>query len=106
MIPVAVAVAGPLLGIHRTEVKDRIERAISTFSQSNPFGHFLTITVLVLVAVVLARSGRIRIGALLALVPVGLALALDLHPAGLGGGRRRACSSCSGWPASAAWCPR
>jgi O-antigen ligase len=76
VIPVAVAVAGPLLGIHRTEVKDRIERVISTFSQSNPFGHFLTITVLVLVAVVLARSGRIRIGALLALVPVGLALAL------------------------------
>ena len=43
-IPVAVAVAGPLVGITRTEVKDRIERAISTFSQSNPFGHFLTIT--------------------------------------------------------------
>ena len=76
VIPVAVAVAGPLVGIHRTEVKDRIERVISTFSQSNPFGHFLTITVLVLLAVVLARSGRIRIGALLALVPVGLALAL------------------------------
>ena len=75
-IPVAVAVAGPLVGISRTEVKDRIERAISTFSQSNPFGHFLTITVLVLVAVVLARSGRTRLGALLALVPVGVALAL------------------------------
>jgi O-antigen ligase len=76
VIPVAVAVAGPLVGIHRTEVKYGIERAISTFSQSNPFGHFLTITVLVLLAVVLARSGRPRIGALLALVPVGLALAL------------------------------
>lgn len=76
VIPVAVAVAGPLVGINRTEIKDRIERAISTFSQSNPFGHFLTITVLVLVAVVLARSGRVRIAALLALVPVGLALAL------------------------------
>ena len=76
VIPVAVAVAGPLVGITRTEVKDGIERATSTFSQSNPFGHFLTITVLVLVAVVLARSGRVRIGALLALVPVGLALAL------------------------------
>jgi O-antigen ligase len=76
VVPVAVALFGPLIGSTRTEVKDGIVRAISTFTQSNPFGHFLTVTVLVLVAVALARTERIRLGALLALVPVGLALAL------------------------------
>jgi putative inorganic carbon (HCO3(-)) transporter len=76
VVPVAVALLGPLVGVHRTEVKDRIERAISTFTQSNPFGHFLTITVLVLVAVALVRPGRTRLAALAALVPVALTLGL------------------------------
>jgi putative inorganic carbon (HCO3(-)) transporter len=76
VVPVTVALAGPVVGFNRIEVKDRIERAIATFSQANPLGHFLTIIALVLVAFVLVRPGRPRRLALLALVPVCLALAL------------------------------
>ena len=66
---------GPFGGVHRVEVKDQIERVISTFTQSNPLGHFLTIVALILVAYVLVRTGRPRVLAR-ALVPVGLTLAL------------------------------
>jgi O-antigen ligase len=75
-VPVAVALLGPLGGVHRTEIKDGVERAISTFAQSNPFGHFLTIVVLVLAAYVIARPGSPRGWAIVALVPVLLALGL------------------------------
>ena len=76
VIPVAVALFGPLFGLDRFEVKDGIERAIATFTQSNPLGHFLVIVVLVLVAFVLVRPGRARLLAAAAMVPVGLALVL------------------------------
>ena len=76
VVPVAVALLGPFAGIHRVEVKDQIERVISTFTQSNPLGHFLTIVALVLVAYVLTRPGRPRALSLLALAAVGLTLVL------------------------------
>jgi len=76
VVPVATALVGPFVGVHRVEVKDQIERVISTFTQSNPLGHFLTIVSLVLAAYVLVRPGRPRVLAAAALVPVGLTLAL------------------------------
>ena len=76
VIPVTVALLGPLFGLDRFEVKDGIERAIATFTQSNPLGHFLVIVVLVLAAFVLVRPGRPRLLAAAAMVPVGLALVL------------------------------
>ena len=76
VIPVGVALIGPVVGFHRVEVKDQIERAISTFAQSNPFGHFLAITVVVLAAYALIGPRRPRLLALLAAVPVVLALVL------------------------------
>ncbi len=76
VVPVTVALLGPLVGLHRTEVKDGIERAISTLAQSNPFGHFLTMVVLILGAYALVRRGRQRQLAVVAAAPVTLALAL------------------------------
>ena len=76
VIPVTVALLGPLFGLDRFEVKDGIERAIATFTQSNPLGHFLVIVLLVLAAFVLVRPGRPRLLAAAAMVPVGLALVL------------------------------
>ena len=76
VVPLTVALAGPFVGFHRTEMKDGISRIISTFAQSNPFGHFLTIVVLILGAYVLVRRGREQWLALAALAPVGLALVL------------------------------
>jgi len=76
VVPVAVALAGPLVGVHRTEVKDRIVRAVSTFAQSNPFGHFLTLVLVVLFAYVLVRRDRTRVVALVAAVPVLLVFGL------------------------------
>jgi O-antigen ligase len=76
VIPVCVALLGPLFGVDRFEVKDGIERAMATFTQSNPLGHFLVIVLLVLAAFVLARSGRVRLAAGAAMVPVGAALVL------------------------------
>jgi O-antigen ligase len=75
-VPVTVALAGPLVGLDRVEVKDRIERVVSTFAQSNPFGHFLAIVVIVLAAYVLVGPRHRRGWALLAAVPVVLTLAL------------------------------
>jgi O-antigen ligase len=77
VIPVGVALLGPLVGLHRTEVKDQIQRAVSTFAQSNPFGHFLTLIVLVLAAYVFVGPARWRRNALIAGVPVALCLALS-----------------------------
>jgi O-antigen ligase len=74
-VPVGVALLGPLVGVHRTEVKDQIERAVSTFAQSNPLGHFLTLIVLVLAAYILVGPARWRRYALIAIVPVALSLA-------------------------------
>jgi O-antigen ligase len=76
VIPVAVALFGPLFGLDRFEVKDGIERAISTFTQSNPLGHFLVIVLLILAASVLTRPGRQRLLAGGAAVPVVVALVL------------------------------
>lgn len=76
VIPVAVALLGPRLGLDRFEVKDGIERAMATFTQSNPLGHFLVIVLLVLAAFVLVRPGRLRLAAAAAMIPVGLALVL------------------------------
>ena len=76
VVPVTVALVGPLAGLHRVEIKDRIERIVSTFAQSNPLGHFLTIVLLVLVAYVLLRPGQPRVLAVIAMAPVGLTLAL------------------------------
>ena len=76
VIPVAVTLFGPAFGLDRFEVKDGIERAIATFTQSNPLGHFLVIVLLVLAAFVLARAGRPRLLAATAAVPVGVALVL------------------------------
>jgi O-antigen ligase len=75
-IPVAVALLGPLVGLDRFEVKDGVERAIATFTQSNPLGHFLVIVLLVLAAFVLVRPRRARLLAGAAAVPVGVALVL------------------------------
>jgi O-antigen ligase len=75
-VPVGVALVGPLFGINRVELKDQIERVISTFAQSNPFGHFLTIVVIVLAAYALIGPRRPRALALVASVPIALALAL------------------------------
>jgi O-antigen ligase len=76
VIPVAVTLFGPAFGLDRFEVKDGIERAIATFTQSNPLGHFLVIVLLILAAFVLARTGRPRVLAAAAAVPVGVALVL------------------------------
>jgi O-antigen ligase len=76
VVPVAVALIGPAVGLDRFEVKDGIERAIATFTQSNPFGHFLVIVLLSLAAFVLVREGRTRLLAVAAAVPVGVALVL------------------------------
>jgi O-antigen ligase len=75
-VPVGVALVGPLVGVDRVELKDDIERVISTFAQSNPFGHFLTIVVIVLAAYALVGPRRPRVLALTASVPVALALGL------------------------------
>jgi O-antigen ligase len=76
-VPVTVALIGPAVGVDRVEMKDQIERVVSTFAQSNPFGHFLTIVVIVLAAYALIRPRRQRTLALVAAVPVALALALS-----------------------------
>jgi O-antigen ligase len=76
VIPVAVALVGPLVGLDRFEVKDGTERAISTFTQSNPLGHFLVVVLLILAAFVLIRPGRPRLLAGAAAVPVVVVLVM------------------------------
>lgn len=76
VIPLLFVVYGELTGNPRIEVKEGIDRVRSTFAQSNPFGHFLVVVLLLAIALfpVLRTRARVWVSALIALGTASLIL--------------------------------
>jgi O-antigen ligase len=68
VVPLLVAMSGLALGFRLTETKDQLQRLTSTFSQSNPFGHFLVVLIVAAVALLphVVRRHQVVLGVLLA----------------------------------------